>query len=110
MLNTIKNPLYSISDLKKSPMTLINKAKEARDAIYIFNNNNPAGVVLDNDTYTVFVEEQSDLKEENTRLASELEVMTTRVRLLTNTTLLTDEEVRGSRAHQELSEVPDEWS
>lgn len=68
MLNVIKNPLVSISDLKKSPMIVLKLAKQYGDAVYILNNNKDVGVVVDSERYKDLMKEVSALKEKNTEL------------------------------------------
>lgn len=110
MLNIIKNPLFSISDLKKSPSKLINKSKEFNDAVYILSNNKNVGVLLDSDIYEEFVNEKHELQSAIDKLQEELIYTQTELRLNTSQATLSDEEVRRSRANIDLSDIRDEWS
>lgn len=109
MLNTIKNPLVSVSELKKSPMSVIEMAKEQGDAVYILNNNKDVGVVIDSGRYADLVEETLSLSAENDYLAEKVLYLETRLRLINDQGTRSDEEVRGAAAEADLSDLPDEW-
>ena len=44
-------PIESITELKKSPMKVIDESKKNNTGVYILNNNKPVGVTLDVDLY-----------------------------------------------------------
>ncbi|MCG1010918.1 hypothetical protein J4760_12890 [Salinicoccus sp. ID82-1] len=50
-MKTLDVPFKSISDVKKSPMTIFEEAKERNNGVYIFNRDKVAGVVLTQDQY-----------------------------------------------------------
>lgn len=110
MLNIIRNPLFSISDLKKSPSKLIDKSKEFKDAVYILSNNKNVGVILESDVYEDFVNEKNELHILVEQLQEELIYAQTELRIIEGKATLTDEEVRGDRTNIDLSDVSDEWS
>ncbi|MBP1042859.1 hypothetical protein I6N95_17720 [Vagococcus sp. BWB3-3] len=70
-LNMIQNQLVSISDLKKAPMTFVEKAQKSKDAVYI-----DVAVLLDTDTYSAFLHQYQELIEEITRLNEKLTYIT----------------------------------
>lgn len=45
------NLATSISEVKKGPMKFFTDAKASKKAIYVFNNNKPVGVLLDNEQF-----------------------------------------------------------
>lgn len=102
MAKILKTPIKSISELKQSPMKVFAEAKEKQTGVYILNNNQKRAVVLDVDSYENLVMEREALADKVFYLEAEL-------RLLKNTKLYSDEEVRGNY-QRDLSELEDEWS
>jgi|TARA_B100000809_G_C15105352_1_gene518526 PHD/YefM family antitoxin component YafN of YafNO toxin-antitoxin module len=50
-MKTLDVPFKSISDVKKSPMTIFKEAEERNNGVYIFNRDKVAGVVLTQEQY-----------------------------------------------------------
>ncbi|MEZ2459038.1 hypothetical protein ACBR55_10705 [Salinicoccus roseus] len=50
-MKTLDVPFKSISDIKKSPMTIFEEAKARNNGVYIFNRDKVAGVVLTQEQY-----------------------------------------------------------
>lgn len=110
MMNIIKNPLVSVSDLKKSPMKIVELSKSLGDAVYILNNNKDVGVIIDTSKYKELISTTNNLKKENEELNQRMIYLEAELRLATNKRTFSDSEVRGSdRADIELSEIDDEW-
>lgn len=110
MMNVIKNPLTSVSELKKSPMKIIELSKESGDAVYILNNNKDVGVIVDSDSFKKLVDSNAILVDENEELNQRLAYLETELRLLTNKRTIPDSEVRETNLiHTNLSEIEDEW-
>lgn len=111
MMHVIHNPLTSVSDLKKSPMKIIELSKVSGDAVYILNNNKDVGVIVDSDHYKTLVERNVQLTNEVSELSDRIAYLEAELRLLTNDQVYTDEEVRGTETIQaDLSAVADEWA
>lgn len=94
MLKTLDVPTSNISDLKKSPRALFERAKKAKSGIYIFNRNTPSGIVMSVVDYERMVKKINQLEDK----LYDLEVAD---RIRNNTKLYTDKEVRGSAAKNE---------
>ncbi|MGL9730818.1 hypothetical protein IGI44_004236 [Enterococcus sp. DIV0756] len=109
-MNVIKNPLTSVSELKKAPMKIIELSKESGDAVYILNNNKDVGVIVASDRYKELIESNAVLEEKNNELTQRLVYLETELRLLTNKKTFLDSEIRESGGmHMDLSELDDEW-
>ncbi len=54
----------SITDVKKSPMSIFKKSEELKQAIYILNRNDVAGVVLSQDIYEQLLKRVEELEEQ----------------------------------------------
>lgn len=110
MINVIKNKLVPVSELKKSPMKVMELAKSTGDAVYILNNNKDVGVVIDIDKFRDLVNGADELKKENIELNERLIYLETELRLANNKKTFSDSEVRGTdRMKADLSQVEDEW-
>lgn len=94
MFRILDVPTSNISELKKDPTSLFEKAKKAKSGVYIFNRNTPAGIVMSISDYENMVREIDSLQEK-------LFDAEAAVRLKTNSKVYTDEEVRGAAAHDD---------
>lgn len=56
-LKKLEVPTSSITDVKKSPMDVFNQAREAGTAVYIFNREKIAGVMLTQEQYEKLLNE-----------------------------------------------------
>jgi len=54
----------SIIDVKKSPLDVFEKSEELKQAIYILNRNDVAGVVLSQDIYEQLLKRIEELEEQ----------------------------------------------
>lgn len=88
MLKTLDVPTSNISELKKSPTKLFQKAANAKTGVYIFNRDTPSGVVMDVKNYEKMVHELRSLQEK-------LFDQEAAIRLKENDKVYSDEEVRG---------------
>lgn len=105
MLKTLDVPHSNLTDLKKSPTDLFNKAKEAKSGVYIFNRNTPAGVVMSVDDYENMVKKVNELKDE--LLDAQVEAQAVK-RLATSTITHSDAEVRGEAKANEKTAILDD--
>lgn len=55
----------SITDVKKSPMTIFEKSKELKQGVYILNRNDVAGVMLNQELYESLLNEIEELETKN---------------------------------------------
>lgn len=56
-LKKLEVPTTSITDVKKSPMDVFNQAREAGTAVYVFNREKVAGVMLTQEQYEQLLHE-----------------------------------------------------
>ncbi len=61
-LKKLEVPTTSITEVKKSPMDVFSQAREAETAVYVFNREKIAGVMLTQEQYETLLEELSDLR------------------------------------------------
>ncbi|WP_411843753.1 hypothetical protein [Salinicoccus sp. HZC-1] len=54
-------PMKSVSDIKRSPMRIFERAKESNNGIYILNRNQVVGVVLTRNQYESIYNEMESL-------------------------------------------------
>jgi antitoxin StbD len=94
MLKILDVPTSNISELKKDPNNLFEKAKKAKTGVYIFNRNTPAGIVMSIPDYEHMVREIEALQEK-------LFDAEAAARLKSNSKVYTDKEVRGAAAHDD---------
>ncbi|HIY56995.1 MAG TPA: type II toxin-antitoxin system Phd/YefM family antitoxin [Candidatus Tetragenococcus pullicola] len=62
-LKKLEVPTTSITDVKKSPMDVFQQARQAGTAVYVFNREKVAGVMLTQEQYETLVQELDDLRE-----------------------------------------------
>jgi PHD/YefM family antitoxin component YafN of YafNO toxin-antitoxin module len=63
MIKELSVPLVSVSQLKKSPQSVVDEAKETQNGVYVLNNNSVMMVVMDPETYKTLVDIQTENKE-----------------------------------------------
>lgn len=75
-LKKLEVPTTSITEVKKSPMDVFNQAREAGTAVYVFNREKIAGVMLTQEQYETLLQELHDLKAHPVEApADEIEVL-----------------------------------
>ncbi|EOH93918.1 type II toxin-antitoxin system Phd/YefM family antitoxin [Enterococcus pallens] len=110
MLDVIKNELVSISDLKKSPMSTIEKAQKDRNAVYVLNNNKAVAVILDEQSYSNLIEGYQKISTENEQLLDRIVELEAEKRIAMNVEYLKDSEVRSEESRiAELPDIVDDW-
>lgn len=110
MFNVIENELVSISDLKKSPMSTIEKAQKSHNGVYVLNNNKAVAVILDEQSYSDLIESYQKLTSQNEQLLDRIVELEAEKRVAMNVDYLPDSEVRGTESIvAELPDVLDEW-
>lgn len=62
-MRVLDTPITSISELKKSPATIIDKATDSNTGVYILNHNRPVAVVMAVDDYEKLVNDNDELLE-----------------------------------------------
>lgn len=97
-------PISHISDVKRSPMAVFEKAAKEDTGVYIFNRKEIAGVILTQEQY-------ESLNKETDRLYDLIAELTAEKRLLIeNVAVFSDTEVRGSIANKEaIIDESDGW-
>ncbi|AYW48215.1 prevent-host-death protein [Tetragenococcus osmophilus] len=60
-LKKLEVPTTSITEVKRSPMEVFEQAKQAGTAVYVFNREKVAGVMLTQEQYEALVQELDDL-------------------------------------------------
>ncbi|KRK79289.1 type II toxin-antitoxin system prevent-host-death family antitoxin [Companilactobacillus nodensis] len=96
-------PTSNISELKRSPKSVFEKAHAEKTGLYVFSRDTPAGVVISVDDYENLVKENNQLQEK----VFELEAAK---RLKEPHKILSDYEVRGEIANNKPSLDPnDGW-
>lgn len=110
MLDAIKNELVSISDLKKSPMSSIEKAQKSHNGVYVLNNNKAVAVILDTENYSQIIENYQKLSIENEQLLDRIVELEAEKRIAMKVDYLPDAEVRSIESMvAELPDIEDEW-
>lgn len=110
MFNVIKNELVSISDLKKSPMSTIEKAQKNHNGVYVLNNNKAVAVILDEQSYSDLIEGYQKLNRQNEQLLDRIIELEAENRIAMNVDYLPDSEVRSEESIvAELPDILDEW-
>jgi PHD/YefM family antitoxin component YafN of YafNO toxin-antitoxin module len=61
---SINNSLVSVSELKRSPSSVAQIAKETKNAVYILSNNEKLGVWISPDDYEELIHENQLLQEQ----------------------------------------------
>ncbi|MDO3409097.1 hypothetical protein QWJ34_04920 [Saccharibacillus sp. CPCC 101409] len=85
-------PTTSISDVKRSPMEVFEKAAQEAAGVYVFNREKIAGVMITQKQYESLNREIEDLYEQLADLIAEKRLLTQ------NISTFSDEEVRGTTA------------
>ncbi|KAF1301386.1 MULTISPECIES: prevent-host-death protein [Enterococcus] len=62
-LKKLEVPTTSITEVKKSPMDVFNQAREAGTAVYVFNREKVAGVMLTQEQYETLLQELNNRPE-----------------------------------------------
>lgn len=70
-LKKLEVPTTSITEVKKSPMDVFNQAREAETAVYVFNREKVAGVMLTQEQYENLLQELHELRARPTETATE---------------------------------------
>lgn len=95
-------PFSNITDLKKSPTKLFNRAKNKKTGVYIFNRDQPAGVVLAVADYEKLVKQNEELQDQLFEMEQDYVVLQ---RILKqdreHTPMVDDKTVRGALADEE---------
>ncbi|WP_125583431.1 type II toxin-antitoxin system Phd/YefM family antitoxin [Levilactobacillus cerevisiae] len=63
-MRTMKVPVSSLAELKQSPVKLFEEAERERTGVYIFNHDQPVGVVLGVADYEALVNENAALQDQ----------------------------------------------
>lgn len=63
-LKKLEVPTSSITEVKKSPMSVFKQAEEAETGVYIFNREKVAGVMLTQELYEGLLEELEQLRDQ----------------------------------------------
>lgn len=96
-MQTMNVPISNITDLKKSPKKLFDEAGDKKTGVYVFNRDQPAGVVLAVADYEKLVNQNEELQEKLFEMEQDYLVSQ---RLLKQaqapTSLVDDKTVRGS--------------
>lgn len=74
-MQVLDTPISSISELKKSPNTIIDKAADTKTGVYVLNRNRPVAVVMTVSDYEKLVNDNDELLERlyDTEVAKRLE-------------------------------------
>lgn len=64
-----KNESFSITDVKQSPMTIFETAKETNEGVYIYNRNKVAGVMLTAEQYETLIKKKNTEQNREIRTA-----------------------------------------
>ena len=88
-------PTSSISDVKRSPMEIFQKADKEAAGVYIFNREKVAGVMLTQKQYESLNKEVDGLHDQIADLIAEKRLLNEKV------PTFSDSEVRGSIANEE---------
>lgn len=97
-------PMTSISEVKRSPMEIFEKAAHESSGVYVFNREKVAGVMLTQQQYESLNKEIEELHEQMENLIAEKRL------LEKNGPTYTDEEVRGHISRkQPVIDKEDGW-
>ena len=107
-------PMESISELKKSPMKVIDESKRSSTGVYILNNNKPVGVTLDVDLYEELLRSNQQLEALIDELKNQL--FDAQVDMIALARLQDKDrdtipatEVMGKDWNKNLENIPDDW-
>ena len=104
------NKLTPISELKKSPMSIIAKAHELKEPVIILNNNVPVGGVIDIETLNHFTELEDNFAAKQDELNAAHYLVESLTRILNDKgERYTNEQVLKEYASLPLKDVEDEW-
>ncbi|TGD20063.1 type II toxin-antitoxin system Phd/YefM family antitoxin [Levilactobacillus suantsaiihabitans] len=100
-MRTMNIPFSNITDLKKSPTKLFARAAAKQTGVYIFNRDQPAGVVLDVADYEALVNQNEALQDRVFELEQDY-LVTQRLHRQDReqAPLVDDQTVRGSLANE----------
>ncbi|MGX7195562.1 type II toxin-antitoxin system Phd/YefM family antitoxin [Enterococcus olivae] len=70
-LKKLEVPTTSITEVKKSPMDVFSQAREAGTAVYVFNREKVAGVMLTQAQYETLLQELHELRERPVEVATD---------------------------------------
>lgn len=87
-------PTSSISEVKRSPMKVFQKADKEAAGVYVFNREKIAGVMLTQKQYETLNKEVDDLYDQIADLIAEKRLLNEKA------ATFTDSEVRGSIANE----------
>lgn len=71
-LKKLEVPTTSITEVKKSPMDVFQQARDAQTAVYVFNREKIAGVMLTQEQYEQLLEELVELRQGQSTMAEPL--------------------------------------
>ncbi|MEI5988800.1 type II toxin-antitoxin system Phd/YefM family antitoxin [Enterococcus crotali] len=70
MDNKVKEDvIFSITDVKQSPMTIFETAKEKNTGVYIYNRNKVAGVMLTAEQYETLIKKKANEQGQDLKIA-----------------------------------------
>ncbi len=69
-LKKLEVPTSSITEVKRSPMEVFEQAKQAGTAVYVFNREKVAGVMLTQNQYETLLQELDALRSETKDFSS----------------------------------------
>lgn len=72
-LKKLEVPTTSITEVKRSPMEVFDQAKQAGTAVYVFNREKVAGVMLTQDQYETLLQELDELRDGKSSLQAQKE-------------------------------------
>ncbi|AYM02030.1 type II toxin-antitoxin system Phd/YefM family antitoxin [Levilactobacillus yiduensis] len=100
-MRTMNVPFSNITDLKKSPAKLFARAAAKQTGVYIFNRDQPAGVVLDVADYEALVNQNEALQDRVFELEQDyLVAQRLQHQEREQASLVDDRTVRGSAADE----------
>jgi len=98
-MQTMKVPFSNITELKKSPTKLFEEAKSRKTGVYVFNRDQPAGVVLAVADYEELVNQNEELQDRLFELEQDYVVSQRLIKQeKENKPLMADKTVRGPAA------------
>lgn len=62
-LKRIETPIVSVSEVRKNFADVVKKSEDVANAVYVFNNNQPAAVIMSPSVYERFTKEFDELKQ-----------------------------------------------
>lgn len=96
-------PTSSISEVKRSPMEVFQKADKEAAGVYVFNREKIAGVMLTQKQYETLNKEVDDLYDQIADLIAEKRLLHEKV------ATFSDSEVRGSIANEMPTIDEEDW-